>query len=207
MESKGGIIMQKNDGFAKWKSRLDFFKTDMGFGPLKQYRNEDGNLHRDNGPAWISPTRTIWYQNGRKHGPDADIHGSIHYYYENIRIPPHYYTKPETLTLEEVLGHNNAECRYVGMKALGMEKVMNHKKAKIIDRDDSKGQILFTINGIFDEPVSFVKVVNSTQEPDGSYKDYYLCVPPPTQGITTCKDAVAWTFGLTGKTYNPEQET
>lgn len=197
--------MQSNDKLAKWKARLSYFKDEMGFGPLKQYRNEEGNLHRDDGPAWISPTRVIWYQNGRKHGLDADVHGTIHYYFENIRIPPHFYTKPDSLTVEEVLGHPNAECRYVGMKCIGMEKVMNHKKAKIVHKDDSKGQVLFTISGIFDEPVAYVKVVNSTQEPDGSYKDYYLCVPPTCK---TCADAVAWTFGFDkARDYHPEQET
>ena len=196
--------MQKNDKIAKWKSRIHFFQKEFGFGPIKQYRNETGALHKDDGPAWISPTRVIWYQNGRKHGLDADIFGTIHYYFDNIRIPPHYYTKPETLTVEEVLGHSNAEVRYVGMKSIGMEKVMNHKKSKVIHRDDSKGQILFKISGIFEEPVAYVKVVNSTPEKDGSSKDYYICVPPD---MKTCKQAVAWSFGLDEKTYNPEQET
>lgn len=198
-------MASKNDKYAKWEARLDVIKSDMGqFGPMKQYRNEDGNLHRDDGPAWISPTRAIWYQNGRKHGLDCDIHGTIHYYFDNIRIPPHYYTKPETLTVEEVLGHQNAEVRYVGMKALGMDKVLNHKKSKVIHKDKEKNQVLFKIEGIFNEPVCYVKVVNSTAEPDGTFKDYYLCVPPT---MKTCKEAVAWTFGYEEKEYNPLQES
>lgn len=49
-----------------------------------------------------------------------------------------------------------------------------------------------------------VKVVNSTPEPDGSYKDYFLRVPPT---ITTAHEAVAWTFGKTAETYAPAIET
>ena len=99
---------------------------------------------------------------------------------------------------------NNQVMEETKLNPVYMEKVINHKKAKIIHKDDSKGQVLFMIGGIFDEPVAYVKVVNSTQEPDGSYKDYYLCVPPTCK---TCSEAVSWTFGLTADSYRPEQET
>ena len=122
----------KNSKFEAWKARLDFFGKEFPFGKMQRIVNEEGNLHNDKGPALITPTRIIHYINGRKHGVDADIHGSINYYYENIRIPPHFFTKPESLTIKEVLGHSNAEVRYVGMRIIGMDKVMKHKKTKII---------------------------------------------------------------------------
>ena len=134
----------------------------------------------------------------------SDKYGSLFYYYENIRVPPHFITKPDSITLKEVLAHPNTEVRFVGMKIVGMDKVMNDKSTKIIHRDEEKNQVLFQIKGIFTDPVSYVKVVNSTQEPDGSYKDYYLCVPPD---MKTCKQAVAWTFRLSAKEYEPSQET
>ncbi len=194
----------KNSPFEAWKSRLNYFGKEFPFGELKTYRNEEGRLHRDNAPAYISPTRIIHYMNGRKHGIDADIHGSISYYYENIRIPPHYFTKPESLTIEEVLKHANAEVRYVGMRIIGMDKVLTDKNTRIIHVDEEKDMILFQFGGVFDEPISYLKVVNSTQEADGSYKNYYLCVPPD---MRTCRQAVAWTFGLDEISYNPTQET
>ena len=42
-----------------------------------------------------------------------------------------------------------------------------------------------------------VKVVNSSPEPDGSYKDYFLRVPY----CRTAREAVAWTFGMTAEEY------
>ena len=40
-----------------------------------------------------------------------------------------------------------------------------------------------------------VKVVNSTPEPDGSFKDYFIRVPPAFgDGQHTARSAVAWTF-------------
>jgi hypothetical protein len=194
----------KNKGFDAWIARLNWFKDEYPFGPIQRFTNEEGNLHKDDGPAYITPTRITWYKNGRKHGMDADKYGSLFYYYENIRVPPHYITNPESLTLQEVLAHVNTEVRFVGMKIVGMDKVMNDKKTKIIHRDEEKGQVLFQIKGIFQDPVCYVKVVNSTQEPDGTFKDYYLCVPP---NVKTCKQAVAWTFRLEEQEYQPEQET
>jgi hypothetical protein len=85
-----------------------------------------------------------------------------------------------------------------------MDRVLDSENTTIIHKDKKKNQILFQIKGIFGEPVSYVKVVNSTQEPDGTYKDYYLCVPPT---VKTCQQAVAWTFRLEEQEYQPEQET
>ncbi len=194
----------KNQGFDAWKARLDFFSTEYPFGPIQRFTNEEGNLHKDDGPAYITPTRITWYKNGRKHGLDADKWGSISYYYEGVRIPPHFYTKPDSLTITEVLAHPNTEVRYVGIKIVGMDRVLDSENTTIIHKDKKKNQILFQIKGIFGEPVSYVKVVNSTQEPDGTYKDYYLCVPPT---VKTCQQAVAWTFRLEEQEYQPEQET
>ena len=205
----------KNIGFEAWKARLDYMGKEFPFTTpeegIKQIRNEVNNLHADHEPAWRSPTRIIWYKDGRKHGIDADRFGSIFYYYENIRIPPKYHqaiSNPELLTVEEVLKHSNSEVRYVGMKIVGFDRVMKSKNCKVIHKDETKGQVLFTISGIFDEPISYVKVVNSTVEPDGfTYKNYFLCVPPPSEGIKTCAAAVAWTFRKEEKDYNPSQET
>lgn len=51
-----------------------------------------------------------------------------------------------------------------------------------------------------DELAKFVKVINSTPEPDGHFKDYWLRVPPD---IITAKAGIAWTFGLESEQYIP----
>ena len=55
-----------------------------------------------------------------------------------------------------------------------------------------------------DETLVMVKVVNSTEEPDGTFKDYFLRVPPT---MRTSHEAVAWTFNKTVETYAPCLET
>ena len=184
--------------------RLKFFKSEYPFGPIKKITNELGLLHCDDGPALISPTRVTWYKNGKKHGVDVDIHGSINYYFENIRIPSSYYLQPEKLKIDDVLKHPNSEVRYVGMKLIGLDKIMKHPKTEVIDIDPIKDMVLFQIPGIFEEPVCYIKVVNSTAEIDGTYKNYYLCVPP---NMKSCREAVAWTFFCEEKDYNPIYET
>lgn len=44
-----------------------------------------------------------------------------------------------------------------------------------------------------DEPIATVHVTNNTPEPDGTYKKYWIRVPP---GTKTAKEAVAWTWDL-----------
>jgi hypothetical protein len=54
------------------------------------------------------------------------------------------------------------------------------------------------------ELLALVHVTNATLEPDGTRKGYVLPVPPT---VRTAREAVAWTFGMTAKTYRPAQET
>ena len=49
-----------------------------------------------------------------------------------------------------------------------------------------------------------VEVLNSTPEPDGSRKTYFLRVPPRTQ---TAREGVAWTFALGADQYAPRRES
>ena len=55
-----------------------------------------------------------------------------------------------------------------------------------------------------DEPIVMVKVLNSTPEPDGSIKSYFLRVPPT---IKTAREAVAWTFDMKPEEYRPRKQT
>lgn len=53
--------------------------------------------------------------------------------------------------------------------------------------------------------LSWVKVVNSTPEPDGSGgKNYFIRVP---KTMRTSREAVAWTFDKPESEYAPDVET
>lgn len=49
-----------------------------------------------------------------------------------------------------------------------------------------------------------VEVVNSTPEPDGTSRTYWLRVPPATR---TAREGVAWTFGVSEADYEPLVQT
>jgi hypothetical protein len=49
-----------------------------------------------------------------------------------------------------------------------------------------------------------VEVVNGTPEPDGTYKHYFLQVPVT---MTSPREAVAWTYGMTPEQYTIVKRT
>jgi len=199
----------RNDrkAFEKWQKRVKGINRLYPFGPLTLKRDEIGRLHCDDGPAYISPTRCTEYQEGRKHGVDVDIFGSTSFFYENILVPPRYINDPESLTFEEVINHANTEIRYVGMQVYGYDRMRAENRFKVIHSDldkDGCERELLQADGVFDEPIMLVKVVNSSPHPDGTFKSYYLKVPPD---MKTCQQAVAWTFRMDAEEYAPQQET
>jgi hypothetical protein len=63
---------------------------------------------------------------------------------------------------------------------------------------------LYRMNVPGDEPILVVQVINSTPEPDGSFNEYFLRVPP---SIARARQGVAWTFGLSEEEYYPIAES
>jgi len=204
----------------KWQKWLRSIRQEAEFGPIQIFYDMDKRMHRDDGPAFISPTRTQWWNAGRPHGPFTDIYGSVCYYYHGVLIPKEYFVNPESLTFEEILRHTNTEVRRVGIEIFGLDRVMELGKAVILDEDE-RGQQLFHINIEVDDsdssglgsaslrdhaldPSSFVKVFNSTPEIDGTTKTYFLAVPPL---MKTVKEAVAWTFYASEGEYHPQYES
>lgn len=60
--------------------------------------------------------------------------------------------------------------------------------------------MLWRIGPADDEDVAMVEVVDSTPEPDGAHRTYWLRVPPATR---TAREGVSWTFGLRPEAYEP----
>jgi hypothetical protein len=50
----------------------------------------------------------------------------------------------------------------------------------------------------------YLREIKDTPEPDGSTKRYALRVPPT---ITRAREAVAWTFGMKEREYQPLKES
>ena len=84
----------------------------------------------------------------------------------------------------------------------GAERYLREAGARLLAQDDY-GK-LWRVEFDDDEPLQMVEVVNSTAEPDGSYKTYFLRVPPRYR---TAHGAVAWTFEIEKRGYAPQVQT
>lgn len=133
-----------------------------------------------------------------------------------------------TVELEWVTSERNQEVRRALLEIYGFEKFMQDVGAEVVAKDvygeliqwEQRGEVVrnhdFSATGIVNlgpstfthtlilDRVRAVRVLNSSPEPDGTYRTYILRVPAwierPRQGI-------AWTFGLEESEYDPEKMT
>ena len=140
-------------------------------------KDDEGRLHRGDGPA-------LAFRDG--YGLWA-IHG--------VRVTQQIAERPETLRPEEIVAEPNAEVRRVMVERFGADRLMAALRPEVRHEDvDRLGAVrrLLRVEMADDEPLCMVEVRNSTPEPDGSWHNYLLRVPPE---VETCEAAVAWTFG------------
>jgi hypothetical protein len=148
-------------------------------------RDDRGRLSNLAGPACAYPDGWAIYA----------VHG--------VRVPADVIETPAAnFTRERILDEPNAEIRRVLIERVGHERFLSLTEAKPIHGDNC-GK-LYRINLPDDEPIVLVEVVNSTPEPEGYCKHYFLRVPPQ---IAKARDAVAWTFGMQPDEYLPGIQT
>ena len=135
-------------------------------------QDSENRIHCEDGPAIAYPDGWSIYA----------IHG--------VRVPEYVVMRPHEITVNDIQQEQNAEIRRIKIDRYGQSRYLMDSGAKLVHEDDW-GQ-LYKTELDNDEPLVMVKVVNSTPEPDGSYKDYFIRVPPT---CSTALEAVAWTFG------------
>jgi hypothetical protein len=148
------------------------------------HRDEAGRLDHGDGPA-------LAYRDG------FELHA-----WRGMPVPAAFLAELATLTPERIRAEENAELRRVMLEYYGYDRYLDESGAEPVHRDETG--ILWRIALDGDEDVVMVEVVNSTPEPDGTHRTYWLRVPPTT---STAKDGVAWTFGLDGQAYEPVRQT
>ncbi|MER7543400.1 DUF6745 domain-containing protein [Actinomadura sp.] len=152
--------------------------------PSELHRDEPGRLHRGDGPALAYPD------------------GFALHAWRGMPIPPGFVSSLTDLTADRISAEENAELRRVMLEIFGYDRYLAETGARPLHRDETG--VLWSIDLPGDEPVVMVEVVNSTPEPDGTYRTYYLRVPP---GTRTARAGVAWTFGVDEADYRPEKQT
>jgi len=120
-----------------------------------------------------------------------------------METPRRFLEKPETLRITDIQQETNIEKRRGLVELYGTVRYLKDAGAKLIHSDEF-GE-LYQIEIQDDEPLTMVKVKNSTIEPDGTYKEYFLRVPP---SMSTAQQAVAWTFNMDkAEDYRPQEES
>ncbi|MFB7455664.1 DUF6745 domain-containing protein [Streptomyces sp. NPDC056188] len=152
--------------------------------PVELHRDEAGRLDRGDGPALAFPD------------------GFALHAWRGMPIPAEFLAQLGELTPARIREEENAELRRVMLEHYGYERYLEDSGAEPVQRD--KAGVLWRIELEGDEPLVMVEVVNSTPEPDGTHRTYWLRVPPSTR---TARQGVAWTFGLEEADYVPERET
>ncbi|MFD5695109.1 DUF6745 domain-containing protein [Streptomyces rubiginosohelvolus] len=148
------------------------------------HRDEAGRLDHGEGPALA-------------YGDGFALHA-----WRGMPVPAAFLDELSSLTPERIRAEENAELRRVMLEYYGYDRYLTESGAEPVHRDETG--ILWRIALDGDEDVVMVEVVNSTPEPDDTYRTYWLRVPPTTR---TAKDGVAWTFGLEGAAYAPVRQT
>lgn len=126
------------------------------------------------------------------------------YAVHGIRIAKYMITDPGRIKVADIEQERNIEVRRVMVDLYGMERYLRDTNAVVVDDDPQIGTLYHKTQPWPDETIAVVKVRNSTPEPDGHYKDYFLRVPPT---IRSARAGVAWTFKVHPSRYNPQLET
>ena len=161
-------------------------KPDVHVEPIASGRR----LHNSAGPAIRSDVENLYFWHG-------------------VMVPAFAVVKPEWITLKHIADEENAEVRRIFIERYGLTRYLVDSGAEKIAEDEFGELYRSELPG--DEPLVMVKVINSTPEPDGSSKPYFLRVHPEARLLLkdgfgdsqklTPLNAVASTFGLTGAEY------
>jgi hypothetical protein len=200
---------------ANWLGFYDYFREVLGLD--NQTAKLVGLIEHAKYGGWYIPHENIVFASERHNVVSLDKQGRIHslsgpaigypdgfaiYAVHGTRVKEHVIIQPETITISEIENEHNVEVRRVMIDRYGQDRYLIDSGAEIIHKDDYG--TLYRKSQPDDEALVMVKVINSTPEPDGSFKDYFLRVPP---NIKTACEAVAWTFGMEQSEYSPIAES
>lgn len=152
--------------------------------PTVLARDDQGRLHGEDGPA-------IAYSDGL----------ALHCW-RGLPVPADLIGRLDQLTVERIHAEQNLELRRVLTERYGLDRYLRDAGATRVGADETGVLWRLPVDG--DEPLVMVEVINSSPEPDGSRRRYWLRVPPTTR---SAREAVAWTFGLAAEEYRPVRQT
>ena len=220
------------DVFLRPRRRLSFAASSFSLlsapwlGTL-QYLHDVGGLKRSTetlaglwalacNASWIVPHEHIcWLMhkpqlirldaNGRLHALDGPAlcygDGSKIYAWKGILLPARIIVHRESIDVRGIEAAHDPQIRRCMIDILTPQRFIEQGGAYRVAQDETG--ILWRQRWRW-EAWAAVEVVNGTPEPDGTYKHYFLQVPPT---MRTPREAVAWTYGLSERHYRLAMRT
>ena len=150
--------------------------------PVRLHRDKRGCFHNATGPC-------VQYQDGWGW-----------YAWHGVYVPEKLILSPEQVTREEWVQERNVEVRRAIQERLGSERFIQLVGGICIHKN-RRGKLIQIKLGVRDPDLvaHYVQVRDSSTS-----RHYYLRVPP---WINSVDEAIAWTFGLSARDYQPGQKT
>jgi hypothetical protein len=138
------------------------------------------------------------------------------YAIHGVRVPEPIILRPDSITVQQIDGEQNAEVKRIMIDQYGPSRFLIDGNAKELHKDAWGRLLRREVSG--DEAILMVEVENSTPEPSGEKRLYYLRVDPNLRPMKlgpdgtrsfgqpqkmTAHNAISSTFGLRGEEYKP----
>ncbi len=137
--------------------------------------------------------------NGRLHAPDGPAlrfgDGTKVYAWKGILIPERIIERRESIDVRNIEAVNDPQIRRCMIDIMTPQRFIEQGGAYRVAQDETG--ILWRQRWRW-EAWAAVEVINGTPEPDGTFKHYFLQVPPT---VRSPREAVAWTYGLSERHY------
>jgi hypothetical protein len=177
-------------------------------GTIERFANAVFGSVLSDGIAFVCdwPQRVTLDDRNRYHSTDGPAlkfaDGFSMYRQHGVHVARELIERPHDISVDMIENQISVERRRVMIELYGAARYLRDSGAVLVNEDETGA--LYRKELLYDEPMQMVKVVNSTPEPDGTFREYFLRVPPT---VRTAREAVAWTFATDESEYSPQFET
>jgi hypothetical protein len=154
-------------------------------------------LHEDFTVISDRPVKLTVDAQNRPHNSDGPFcewsDGTKLFSVNGVRLPAYIIQNPTAITVDLINAEANLEIRRIMIDKFGKGRYIKEANGTLVHEDDWGKLYKKEIPN--DEPLMMVEVVNSTPEPDGTFKNYWIRVQPTAYGgLKTAQAAIASTF-------------
>jgi hypothetical protein len=191
-----------------WLAACEYFADLCGFEDNGAF---DAALSIAKTSGWVVPYERVCWLGERPTALHVDSRGRLHcatgpalsyrdgltvHMWKGVPIPNWMIEQPHLITPQFIERHPDFLLRRCMIEILTPARYVANGGALPVAKDDTG--VLWRKQWWNNDAWAAVEVVNGTPDPDGSFRHYFLQVPPH---VRSPREAVAWTYGLTEAEY------